>query len=197
MFAFHSTKNQIQFLNCWQTAFAPKQLYFIYVPTAQQRRQICQHYLNLFAQHHLSKQIGLITPQKAALLPYLSVEENILLNLNRGFTKKNRSWQRWQAAHPTNFFDKSPRDLTASERFYVQLYRNLLIDKKFILVDTNLAQEKPTTVQTLLTALDRLVKTENCTLIFLTANTELLASETQNRLTHIPFFTAHQKSLNS
>lgn len=194
MFAFHSTKNQTQFLNSWQAAFAPKQLYFIHVPTAKQRRQICQHYLNLFAQHHLSKQIGVITPQKSALLPYLNVEENILLNLNRGFTKKNRSWQRWQAAHPASFFDKSPRDLTASELFYVQLYRNLLTDKKFILVDTNLAQEKPATVQTLLSALNHLVKTENCTLIFLTANAELLASETQNCLNHIPFFTAEQKA---
>ncbi|MFL2029085.1 P-loop NTPase family protein [Loigolactobacillus zhaoyuanensis] len=185
MFSFYSTKNQNSFLNKWQTVFVPGQLYFINVPLSDQRRLVIQRYLKLFTQHHLHKRLGIITTQEDVLLPYLSVRENILLNLNGSAEKKYP----WQAVYEHEFFEKDAVDLTTSERFYVQLYRNIFAGKDVILVNATLDDYPPAVMRAVLLKLNQITKNSPVTMVFLTANQELLSSEREQSLHTIPFLT--------
>jgi len=183
MFSFYSIKNQTNFLDKWQTVFTPAQLYFLSVPEADQRQKIIQQYLKLFTQHHLNKRLGIITAQEDILLPYLSVRENILLNLN-GSTKKKHQWQ---TTHSHDFFEKEGSELTTTERFYVQLYRNLFAGKDIILIDASLDDYPPAEMRAVLQKLNQLLVSAPLTIIFLTANQELLNSEHEQSIRTIPF----------
>jgi len=192
MFSFYPTKNQINFIDKWQTVFTPAQLYFIHVPLAAQRQQIIKYYLKLFTQHHLNKRLGIITAHKDILLPYLSVRENIMLNLNGSIKKKQRQLQ---TAHDHAFFEKDAGELTASERFYVQLYRNVFAGKDIILVDASLDEYPPAEMRAVLVKLNQLVVSSAITIIFLTANQELLTSEREQSLRTAPFLKEAQKKV--
>ncbi|MFD0896665.1 ABC transporter [Loigolactobacillus binensis] len=183
MFSFYPTKNQTNFLAKWQAVFAPAKLYFLYLPQVVRRQQVIKHYHKLFMQHHLNKRLGIVSAKNDVLLPYLSVRENIMLNRSGSAKKK----QQWQQGSKHDFFAKDASELTSSERFYVQLYRNVFAGKDIILIDATLDDYLPAEMRAALIKLNQLVETSHITLIFLTANQELLNSEHEQSLHTIPF----------
>ncbi|WP_262314805.1 hypothetical protein [Lacticaseibacillus parakribbianus] len=152
--------------------FSPADLYFIYQPDQATLQTTTRTYSQQFLANGARKALGLIDETDAGIIPYLSVQANLLIN------GQTQSFALIPAALRRDlvFLDQPARDLTPAQSLYVQLFRGLFAGRQFLLMadfpQSMTLQEKRLFMDTATTA----VRQTNTSLLVLTTDTNLVAA---------------------
>lgn len=184
------SNQQETFYQNFKSYFPLGRLTFIYGDSDQVVHNSYATYLNVLTRHRVLKTIGFISQSNDLILPYLSGKANILLNDSwSSLTKKGkeRLTQYFdQSVIDREFLGKLGKDLTDSERFFVQFFRNLVSNKEYIIIDNMIDQKTSPEVRELLMAFRTIAQENAVGIILFTTNMTLIKANPKESLLNIP-----------
>lgn len=110
--------------------FHPGVISFIYTPT-EQLKTLSLSYTQAFLAAGCAKAFALIDQEETGIVPYLSVEANLLINGKAASLNRLAPALRNDAA----FLAQSATQLNPAQSLYVQFFRGLLGDRQVILMN--------------------------------------------------------------
>ncbi|WP_461213368.1 hypothetical protein [Lacticaseibacillus sp. GG6-2] len=178
---FHSHLTQ-QLQHRLHTLFPTSALYYIQLADQAHVSACFQHYTQAFTDANITKQLGLITVPDAGIVPYLTVRSNILINgQHQSFDLLPEAMRK-----DTLFLDADASTISAAQSLYVQLFRNLLAGRQFLLMRDFPETMTPQETRLFLDCAQEAVHATNAHLIILTTDAGLIAANPTTSWTTAP-----------
>lgn len=122
--------------------FTPAAVYYIYLPDTAAVTTAAHAYAQEFQANNAAKHLAMISLPDAAIVPYLTVRSNLLINGQAvPFDILPEAFRR-----DTLFLDQDATQITAEQSLYIQLFRGILAGRQFMLMtdfpDSMSPQEK-------------------------------------------------------
>ncbi|KRM72991.1 hypothetical protein [Lacticaseibacillus brantae] len=152
--------------------FAEPGIYFISTRDNTQTANQYQDYVNRFMQHNLMRTIGLISTTHTAIIPYLSVKANLLINGNVKPLELVPSFLQ----HDTVYLEQSAQSISLRQSVDIQFFRSILAGKRYIFMEDSQAALSAAEMRDFLVDATQAVKATEASLIILTADHSLLNS---------------------
>ncbi|KRN29256.1 hypothetical protein IV38_GL000138 [Lactobacillus selangorensis] len=182
----------------FQHLFDQATLYFIYTPDQETATATFQYYFDRLhdEQNKTTHPLGFISQELDLVLPYLSARDNIFWE--DSFKNEHQQKFRIRPYDPLTderFLSTMGRDLTRQQRFYVQLYRNLIARRKLLIMDNLLDGESVAHIRESLTLFREMTQQLGVTMVLLTTNRELIDGNPATSFRTIPFYQPKPKPL--
>jgi len=152
--------------------FAEPGIYFISTRDNTQTADYYQLYVNQFMHHNLMRNIGLISTTHTAIIPYLSVKANLLINGNVKPLELVPSFLQ----HDTVYLEQRAETISLRQSVDIQFFRSILAGKRYLFMEDSRAALSAAEMRDFLVDATQAVKATDASLIILTADQSLLNS---------------------
>ena len=157
-------------------------VYFVYANTSEQSSATYQQYVSQFVKNNLMRDIGLISSDDSAIIPYLTVKANLLINGHNVPLELVPSFLN----HDTVYLEQLAEHLTPRQSLDIQFFRSILAGKRYIFMDDGLSALDPVEVRNFLVDAIQALKATESTLIVLTTDHSLLESNPETAFETAP-----------
>lgn len=165
--------------------FTPAAIYYVHVASSQALTEQHRVYQQAFAANGAAKKLGNIILPDAAILPYLTVRSNLLINGQKvPFEILPESFRR-----DTLFLDQTAKALTAEQSLYVQLFREILAARPFLLMPDFPSDMSPQERRQFIDYAEPTIKASKTSLILLTQDEKLIAANPTHSFAQAPALT--------
>lgn len=164
--------------------FQPGVISFIYTPT-EQLKTLSLSYTQAFLAAGCAKSFALIDQEETGIVPYLSVEANLLINGKAASLSRLAPALRNDAA----FLAQSATQLNPAQSLYVQFFRGLLGDRQVILMNDFPASMDIQEIRLFLNTATTALHQSASRLVILTADENLITAHPDTSWSEAPRLT--------
>ncbi|KRL14299.1 hypothetical protein FD09_GL001468 [Schleiferilactobacillus perolens DSM 12744] len=148
-------------------------------------------YQKLWHDFHRLDDVGFVDPSDQSVIPFLSVADNILIDSPKNDVERLRQFlldNEYTELNTHDFLDKPASTLNETERFYVQLFRFLLLKRHFIVTTNFLDHQGVSTFRIFFNLLENVLQSTQSHLIMVTSDHEMIDGQPPERLLNASMF---------
>ncbi|WP_196811970.1 hypothetical protein [Schleiferilactobacillus shenzhenensis] len=175
----------------WADALPTAGSYFVLTPTDSSPQRL---YQQLWHSFYRWDDVGFIDPSDQSVIPFLSVADNILIDSPKNDIVRLRQFlfdNEYTELNTHDFLDKPASNLNETERFYVQLFRFLLLKRHYIITTNFLDHQGVTTFRIFFNLLENVLQATGSHLIMVTGDQEMIDGQPSDRILTADLFTDH------
>ncbi|KRM25537.1 hypothetical protein [Schleiferilactobacillus harbinensis] len=173
----------------WAEALPTAGSYFVLTPTGSSPAHL---YQQLWHSFHRLDDVGFVDPSDQSVIPFLSVADNILIDSPKNDIVRLRQFlfdNEYTELNTHDFLDKPASQLNETERFYVQLFRFLLLKRHYIITTNFLDNQGIATFRIFFNLLENVLQATDSHLIMVTSDHEMVDGQPAERLLSADLFT--------